>query len=216
MALKGGGSAGGAPDLASRFLANVKSLQGVPYVWGGTSRAGLDCSGLVWLAAKQAGVSVPRTTTAQWAALQHIPASQAQPGDLVYFTGADPPSPGHVGVVDTTGHWSMIDAPQTGETVHQQAFGVPGSGENAVVGFARLPGVRGSAGGSAGASAGGGGGGLFSLIMPPAALQFFDDASTFVSSAMWIMNPENWLRIIAGAIAVLFAVAGAGFLIRAA
>lgn len=216
MALKPAGSAGGAPDLAARFLANVKSLQGVPYVWGGTSRAGLDCSGLVWLAAKQAGISVPRTTTAQWAALQHIPASAAQPGDLVYFTGADPPSPGHVGVVDTSGHWTMIDAPQTGQTVHQQSFSVPGSGQSTVVGFARLPGVKGAAGGSAGAGGGGGGGGLFSLIMPPAALQFFDDASTFVTAAMWIMNPENWLRIIAGGAAVLFAVAGALFLMRAA
>jgi hypothetical protein len=215
VATKPAGSAGAAPDLAGRFLDNVKSLRGVPYVWGGASRAGLDCSGLVWLAAKQAGISIPRTTTAQWAALQHIPADQAQPGDLVYFVGADPPSPGHVGVVDTSGHWTMIDAPQTGETVHQQSFAVPGSGENAVVGFARLPGVKGAAGGSAGAG-GGGGGGLFSLIMPPAALQFFDDASTFVTAAMWIMNPENWARIIAGAAAVLFAVAGALFLMRAA
>jgi hypothetical protein len=215
MALAPGDSRSGPGTLAARFLANVKSLQGIPYVWGGSSRAGLDCSGLVWLAAKQAGITIPRTTTAQWAALQHIPADQAQPGDLVYFVGADPPSPGHVGVVDEAGHWKMIDAPQTGETVHEQAFAVPGSGESAVVGFARLPGVKGSAGAAAGVGAGGGGG-LFSLIMPPDALAFFDDAAKFLSTSMWILNPENWLRIIAGAAAVLFMVAGAGFLMRAA
>jgi hypothetical protein len=206
-------SAPGGADLATRFLDNVKSLQGVPYVWGGASRSGLDCSGLVWLAAKQAGISVPRTTTAQWAALEHVPANQAQPGDLVYFVGADPPSPGHVGVVDTPGHWTMIDAPQTGQTVHQQAFSVPGSGVMHVVGFARLPGVKGAPGASAGA---GGGGGLLGLFLPPAALAFFDDAAHFVNSAMWILNPENWLRILAGAAAVLLALAGAGFLLRAA
>jgi|SRR5215831_5877721 len=203
-------------NLATRFLDNVKSLQGVPYVWGGESRAGVDCSGLVQLAAREAGINIPRTTSAQWAALQHIPASEAQPGDLVYFVGADPPSPGHVGVVDGTGHWSMIDAPTTGQTVHQQAFSVPGAGDMRVVGFARLPGVHGGATLAASATPAGGGGGLFSLFMPPQALAFFDDATQFVNSAMWIMNPENWLRIMAGAVAVLFAVAGLGFLLKAA
>lgn len=214
MATTAGGRApSGGAALADRFLSTVKSFQGVPYVWGGESRAGLDCSGLVQLAAREVGVSVPRTTTAQWAALQHVTAADAQPGDLVFFTGADPPSPGHVGVVDSPGHWTMIDAPQTGETVHQQPFSVPGMGEMHVVGFARLPGAGTATPASPGSS---GGGGLFSLIMPPGALAFFDDASKFVNSAMWILNPENWMRILAGAAAVLFAVAGGLFLIRAA
>jgi hypothetical protein len=199
-------------DLAQRFLSQVESFRGVPYVWGGESRAGVDCSGLVQLAAKEVGITVPRTTTAQWAALPHVDAAQAQPGDLVFFTGADPPSPGHVGVVDSPGHWTMIDAPQTGETVHLQPFSVPGAGEMRVVGFARLPGVKG--GGAT--TTGGGGGGLFSLIMPPDALAFFDDAAHFVNSAMWILNPENWMRILAGFAAVLLVLAGAGFLLRAA
>jgi NlpC/P60 family len=201
-------------DIAARFLNEIKSMQGIPYVWGGESRSGVDCSGLIQLAAKQAGINFPwRTTTAQWAALQHIPANQAQPGDLVYFTGADPPSPGHVGVVTTPGHWTMIDAPQTGETVHEQPFSVPGMGDMHVVGFARLPGVKGSAAPGAASS---GGGGLFSLIFPPDALALFDDATHFVNSAMWILNPENWLRILAGAAAVLLAVSGLVFLVKAA
>jgi hypothetical protein len=173
----------------------------------------VDCSGLIQLAAREVGVSVPRTTTAQWATLQHVTAGEAQPGDLVFFTGSDPPSPGHVGVVDSPGHWTMIDAPQTGEVVHQQPFSVPGMGVMHVVGFARLPGAGHVTGGGSGSS---GGGGLFSLIMPPGALQFFDDATHFVNSAMWILNPENWLRILAGLAGALFALAGAGFLIRAA
>lgn len=208
------GQAGG--DTATRFLDQVKSLQGVPYVWGGESRSGVDCSGLVQLAAKQAGINFPwRTTTAQWAALPHIPANQAQPGDLVFFTGADPPSPGHVGVVTTPGHWTMIDAPQTGQTVHQQAFSVPGVGDMHVVGFARLPGVKGASA-TVGGSSGGGGGGLLGLALPADALAFFDDAARFAQAAMWIVNPESWLRILAGAAAVLLLLAGAGFLFRAA
>lgn len=204
-----------AQDTATRFLEQVRSLQGVPYVWGGESRSGVDCSGLVQLAAKQAGINFPwRTTTQQWAALQHIPANQAQPGDLVFFTGADPPSPGHVGVVTTPGHWTMIDAPQQGESVHSQGFSVPGAGDMHVVGFARLPGVKGSTA-AAGSGGGGTGGGLLGLALPADALAFFDDAAHFAQSAMWILNPENWLRILAGAAAVLFAVAGLAFLVKA-
>jgi hypothetical protein len=204
-------------DTATRFLNEIKSMQGIPYVWGGESRSGVDCSGLIQLAAKQAGINFPwRTTTAQWAALQHIPANQAQPGDLVYFTGADPPSPGHVGVVTTPGHWTMIDAPQTGETVHEQPFSVPGTGENRVIGFARLPGVKGATATGAVGPGSGSGGGLLSLAFPSDALALFDDATTFVNSAMWILNPENWLRIVAGAAAVLLAVSGLVFLVKAA
>jgi hypothetical protein len=203
-------------SLGPRFLQAVESFKGVPYVWGGTTRAGVDCSGLVWAAAKQVGVNVPRTTTTQWAALPHISASQVQPGDLVYFTGADPPSPGHVGVVDGTGRtWSMIDAPQTGMDVQQQSFSVPGAGEMRVVGFARLPGA-GQTETTGATQMGGGGGGLFSLFLPKDALQFFDDATQFVHSAMWILNPENWMRLIAGAAAVILLVLGVGALTRAA
>lgn len=210
------GQAGG--DVATRFLSQIRSLQGVPYVWGGESRSGVDCSGLIQLAAKQAGINFPwRTTTQQWAALQHIPANQAQPGDLVFFTGADPPSPGHVGVVTTPGHWTMIDAPQQGESVHTQAFSVPGAGDMRVVGFARLPGVKGSTAVSGSVGPGSGsGGGLLGLVLPSGALAFFDDAARFAQAAMWIVNPENWLRILAGAAAVLLLLAGAGFLFRAA
>jgi NlpC/P60 family len=210
MPLGSGASAPGGA-LAERFLSQVKSFQGVPYVWGGESRQGVDCSGLVQLAAREVGVSIPRTTTAQFAALPHVSAADAQPGDLVFFTGSDPPSPGHVGVVDSPGHWSMIDAPQTGQVVHRQPFSVPGMGVMHVVGFARLPGA-----GTVPSGQGGGGLNLFSLVMPPAALQFFDDAARFVNSAMWILNPENWMRLLAGAAGVLLALAGAGFLLRAA
>lgn len=204
-------------DLSQRFLSTVESFKGVPYVWGGESRSGVDCSGLIQLAAREVGVNIPRTTTTQWAALPHVPASQVQPGDLVYFTGADPPSPGHVGVVDSSGRtWSMIDAPQTGMDVQQQSFSFPGAGEMHVVGFARLPGAGQTDVTGATPLNSGGGGGLLSLALPDNVLQLFDDATHFVTSAMWILNPENWMRIIAGGAAVLLLVMGLGALVKAA
>jgi len=83
-----------------------------------------------------------------------------------------------------------------------------------VVGFARLPGVKGSA--AAASSGSSGGGGLLGLALPADALAFFEDAAHFVNTALWILNPENWLRILAGAAAVLLAVSGLVFLVKAA
>jgi cell wall-associated NlpC family hydrolase len=67
-----------------------------------------------------AGLTIPRTSQAQWAFGTQIPASQARPGDLVYFAGSDGTtfSPGHVGIV--TGNGMMIDAPTSGAFVRQE------------------------------------------------------------------------------------------------
>jgi cell wall-associated NlpC family hydrolase len=66
------------------------------------------------------GLTIPRTSQAQWAFGTQVPASQAQPGDLVYFAGSDGTmtAPGHVGVV--TGNGMMIDAPYAGAFVRQE------------------------------------------------------------------------------------------------
>jgi peptidoglycan DL-endopeptidase CwlO len=67
-----------------------------------------------------AGLTIPRTSQAQWATGTQIPASQAQPGDLVFFAGSDGTltSPGHVGIV--TGPGEMIDAPFADAFVRQE------------------------------------------------------------------------------------------------
>jgi hypothetical protein len=201
------------------FEAAVQSFLGVPYLFGGTTRAGIDCSGLIMEAAQKVGITIPRTTTAQWAALPHVPVEDVQPGDLVYFTGGDPPSPGHVGMVDKTGTtFSMIDAPFTGVDVRTDTFTVPGSGDMHVVGFARVPGLTGLGAqeniDSSGGAALSGGGGILSL--PSQVTSFFDDATRFAQAAMWLVNPENWMRVIAGLAGAALAVAGVGFLIKAA
>jgi peptidoglycan DL-endopeptidase CwlO len=87
---------------------------GVPYVWGGeTPGVGFDCSGLVQWSWAQAGVSLPRTSGAQYAATTQIPLADIEPGDLLFYgpDGAD-----HVAMY--VGGGEMIEAPETGEVVH--------------------------------------------------------------------------------------------------
>lgn len=83
-----GGTAGSAAGRAA--LAAAISQIGVPYVWGGeTPGKGFDCSGLVQWAWAKAGFTIPRTTETEWPALRHIPLSQLQPGDLLFYYNLD-------------------------------------------------------------------------------------------------------------------------------
>lgn len=87
---------------------------GKPYLWGGTGPDAFDCSGLVMMAYRAAGIDIPRTSQQQWLWGVRINPSQVQPGDLVFFAGSDGTvtSPGHVGLV--IGHGLMIEAYATG------------------------------------------------------------------------------------------------------
>ena len=104
-------------------IAFAEAQLGKPYQWGGTGPDAFDCSGLVMMAYRAAGVLVPRTSEAQWAWGPQIPASQAEPGDLVFFAGADgtPTSPGHVGIV--IGGGLMIEAYATGFPIRVAPYG---------------------------------------------------------------------------------------------
>jgi cell wall-associated NlpC family hydrolase len=72
---------------AEKAVAFAYAQLGKPYVWGATGPGSYDCSGLVQAAWASAGVSIPRVTYDQWAALPHIATSSLQPGDLLYYDG---------------------------------------------------------------------------------------------------------------------------------
>jgi cell wall-associated NlpC family hydrolase len=87
---------------------------GCPYSYGSTGPcgAGFDCSGLMMQAWAAAGITIPRDTYAQWAALPHISESEIQPGDLLYYNGI-----GHVAMY--VGGGMIIDAPTAGQPVRE-------------------------------------------------------------------------------------------------
>lgn len=74
---------------------------GILYVWGGTGHGGFDCSGFVWHVLYAAGISVPRTSYAQWVDRRSLLTTRdIRAGDVAFFRGAygSYSSPGHVGI----------------------------------------------------------------------------------------------------------------------
>jgi cell wall-associated NlpC family hydrolase len=106
----------GTGNAATAVAYVLKAAQeACPYVYGATGpcSAGFDCSGLQQAAWAAAGVSIPRDTYGQWAALPHISMSDLQPGDLIYYDGE-----GHVAMY--VGNGMIVDAPQTGQDVTER------------------------------------------------------------------------------------------------
>jgi cell wall-associated NlpC family hydrolase len=94
---------GGVVGIAMQYL-------GVPYVYGGASPSGFDCSGLVMYVFNQIGVSLPHNAAAQYGYGMPVSRDQLQAGDLVFFNGL-----GHVGIY--IGGGQFIHAPHTGDVV---------------------------------------------------------------------------------------------------
>jgi hypothetical protein len=74
----------------------AKSFQGVPYVWGGVSPSGFDCSGFTHYVLLKNGITIPRTASQQYYAGTWVQRKNLLPGDLVFFTTYKP-GPSHVG-----------------------------------------------------------------------------------------------------------------------
>jgi len=94
---------GGVVGIAMRYL-------GVPYVWGGSTPRGFDCSGFVAYVFAQIGVSLPHSSYAMFGMGTPVSIGELQPGDLVFFTGAS-----HMGIY--IGGGQFIHSPHTGDVV---------------------------------------------------------------------------------------------------
>ncbi|MDQ1574135.1 MAG: peptidoglycan DL-endopeptidase CwlO, partial [Actinomycetota bacterium] len=101
-------------NLAS-VAAVAAKYQGVPYVFGGESPAGFDCSGLVAYVYAQFGISLPHSSLAQARIGTRISTAAAKPGDVVVMSGGS-----HIGIY--LGGGRMIDAPMPGRVVSERAI----------------------------------------------------------------------------------------------
>lgn len=82
------------------ITATALSFSGTPYRYGGVTRQGMDCSGLVYTALKQNGIAVPRTSYQMAREGKRIHVTKVQKGDLLYFkTGKNRRRINHVGLV---------------------------------------------------------------------------------------------------------------------
>ena len=105
---------------ASGIVGIAQSFFGVPYVYGGSSPSGFDCSGFTSYVYRQAGISIPRTASQQQNAATRV--RNPQPGDLVFFG-----SPAyHVGIYVSPGR--MIDAQRPGTTIGNHSIWTTPSG----------------------------------------------------------------------------------------
>jgi cell wall-associated NlpC family hydrolase len=99
----------GVVGIAMRYL-------GIPYVWGGASPSGFDCSGFVMYVYAQVGVSLPHNAAMQYGYGAPVSRSQLAPGDLVFFDGL-----GHNGIY--IGNGQFIHSPHTGDVVKISSLG---------------------------------------------------------------------------------------------
>jgi peptidoglycan DL-endopeptidase CwlO len=106
------------PSSHSSVVAVASRYLGVPYLYGGSSPRGFDCSGFTEYVYGVLGISLPRTAQQQYNATTHVSRSSARPGDLVFFFSGGMVT--HVGIY--IGGNMMIAAPHTGDVVKKQTI----------------------------------------------------------------------------------------------
>jgi cell wall-associated NlpC family hydrolase len=110
--------------IAASFSVPIEVVQtaehwlGVPYMFGGCSARGVDCSCLVQLVFRNLGINLPRTAAEQFAATARVAREALRPGDLVFFANTYMPGISHVGIY--IGGGQQINAPAEGQLVSVQ------------------------------------------------------------------------------------------------
>ena len=110
------GSRSDSSDIVDRAL----SLKGIPYVFGGSSRSGFDCSGLTQYVYKSSGISLPRTASDQFRVGSSVNKAQLKSGDLVFFS-TYAPGASHVGIY--IGGGQFVSASNSGVSISSLSSG---------------------------------------------------------------------------------------------
>lgn len=99
-----------ATSQRDRIVTEALRHRGTPYVWGGSTPAGFDCSGFTSYVYAKFGVKMAHSTYTQYDAYERVARKNLLPGDLVFFSGV-----GHVGIY--IGNGKMVHSPRSGKSV---------------------------------------------------------------------------------------------------
>ncbi|MGE5575674.1 MAG: NlpC/P60 family protein [Syntrophothermus sp.] len=118
----GQGSNGGSQNLGQRVAQHAQQLLGVPYLWGGRTPQGIDCSGLAYLAWMLEGIKIPRDARDQFRSGREVSRQELAPGDLVFFNTTGEGA-SHVGIY--AGNNRFIEASQGQKAVVTTSLDAP-------------------------------------------------------------------------------------------
>lgn len=194
---------------ASDLISYAQSFTGVPYVWGGTTPAGFDCSGFVKYVFEHFGVSLPRTSREQVNVGTPVDQAGIQPGDLIFSnwnTSARTASAtDHVALY--IGNGQLIQAPQPGESVGVKPFN--SAYQSHVTGIRRVTDVAADRG--AGLNALGDAAKQFASSddgLLGGITKLAESFAGFAKMTAWFVNPANDIRVLLGMFGLGFLLLG--------